>query len=66
MGAAGRALRAGMNTSGAGGLERNEACGRTVLQWRRQLSRMISASRRLWKTSPLSSSSRSRALKLST
>jgi len=55
-----------MRTSGAGGLQPREACGRTVSQCRRQLSRMISASRGLWKISPSSSASRSRALKLST
>ena len=55
-----------MNTSGAGGLLPSEACGRTVLVGRRQISRTISAFRRLRKISPFSSSSRRRALKLST
>ncbi len=39
--AAGQAAKAGTNTSGAGGLWPSEACGRTVLSCRLQLSMMI-------------------------
>ena len=53
------AARAGTNTSGAGGREPSEACGRTVLLCLLQLSMMICASRSEGKISPSSNSSRS-------
>src|SRR5829696_7093404 len=59
-GGAGRGSPAGHSTtSGAGGTEPSDECGRMVLSWRRQPSMTTLASWSVEKISPLSSSSRS-------
>jgi hypothetical protein len=63
---AGRIGGVASRTSGAGGVHRRAECGRRALEWRRQPLIGIWASRSEQKISPLSGSSRSFELKLST